>query len=366
MLELDGRTLPVHTSAMQETKALPQTLPNFASDNWAPAHPDVMDAVVRANNGPVPSYGGDPYTLEAEALIRQEFGAAAQPFFVFTGTGANVLSIESCIRPYEAILCSDTAHIQTSEWGAVERMTGSRIIPIHAPDGKITADGVAAAIPQQDGHAGARPGVVSLTQATEYGTIYTPDEVSAIAHVAHEHGMYVHMDGARLANAAASLGLSLREVSTGSNVDVLSFGGTKNGAFCAEAVVFMNEHLARDFVLRRKQAMQMASKLRYMSVQFTALLTNDLWLRNARHANAMARRLSDGLASIPGVTVTQKVEANEVFVIVPDRAIAPLNKAASLHVWNEATSELRLVCSFQTGEDEVDGFVARAKEIIAA
>jgi threonine aldolase len=363
MLELDGSTLPVHTSAMQETKILPKTLPNFASDNWAPAHPDVMDAVVRANNGPVPSYGGDPYTQEAEALIREQFGATAQPFFVFTGTGANVLSIESCIRPYEAILCSDTAHIHTSEWGAVERMTGSRILPIHAPDGKLTADGIAAAIPDQDSHAGARPGVVSLTQATEYGTIYTPDEVSAIAHVAHEHGMYVHMDGARLANAAASLGLSLRAVSTECGVDVLSFGGTKNGAFCAEAIVFMNEHLARDFVLRRKQAMQMASKLRYMSVQFTALLTNDLWLRNARHANAMARRLSVGLASIPGVTVTQKVDANEVFVIVPERAIAPLNKAASLHVWNEATSELRLVCSFQTSEDEVDGFVARAREI---
>lgn len=347
---------------MQEAK----TLPNFASDNWAPAHPDVMNAVVRANSGPAPAYGADPYTQEAESLIREQFGAGAQPFFVFTGTGANVLSIESCVRPYEAVLCSDTAHIQTSEWGAVERMTGSRIMAIHAPDGKLGAEGVAAAIPRQDGHAGARPGVISLTQATEYGTVYTPSEIRAIAEVAHEHGMYVHMDGARIANAAASLGLSLRDVSTGSGVDVLSFGGTKNGAFCAEAIVFMNEHLARDFVLRRKQAMQMASKLRYMSVQFTALLTNDLWLRNARHANAMAKRLSDGLASIPGVTVTQKVEANEVFVIVPERAIAALNKAASLHVWNEATSELRLVCSFQTGEGEVDGFIARAREIIAA
>jgi threonine aldolase len=171
------------------------------------------------------------------------------------------------------------------------------------------------------------------------------------------------MDGARIANAAASLDLSLRDVSTGCGVDVLSFGGTKNGAFCAEAIVFMNEHLARDFTLRRKQAMQMASKLRYMSVQFTALLTNELWLRNARHANAMARRLSDGLASIPGIKVTQKVEANEVFVIVPERVIAPLSQAASLHVWNEATSELRLVCSFQTSEDDVDGFVARGREI---
>lgn len=347
---------------MQDTKQLP----NFASDNWAPAHPDVMDAVIRANNGPVPSYGGDSYTQEAEALIREHFGATAQPYFVFTGTGANVLSLESCVRPYEAIICSDTAHIYTSEWGAVERMTGSRIIAIHAPDGKISADEVAGSIPIQDSHAQNRPGVVSLTQATEYGTVYTPDEISAISHVAHERGLYVHMDGARLANAAASLGLSLREVSTDCGVDVLSFGGTKNGAFCAEAIVFMNDHLARDFVLRRKQAMQLASKLRFISVQFTALLTDDLWLRNARHANAMARRLSSELATIPGVTVTQKVEANEVFVAVPERVIGQLGEIASLHVWNEVTSELRLVCSFQTTGGEVDGFVAQAMRIMSA
>jgi threonine aldolase len=347
---------------MQETKGLP----NFASDNWAPAHPDVMDAVVRANNAPVPSYGGDPYTQEAEALIRRHFGSTAQPFFVFTGTGANVLSIESCVRPYEAIVCSDTAHIYTSEWGAVERMTGSRILAVHAPDGKISADAVAGMIPVEDDHARARPGVVSLTQATEYGTVYTPDEVRAISRIAHERGVYVHMDGARLANAAASLGLSLREVSTDCGVDVLSFGGTKNGAFCAEAIVFMNEHLARDFVLRRKQAMQLASKLRYMSVQFTALLSNDLWLSNARQANAMARRLGDGLAAIPGVTVTQKVEANEVFATVPRSAIRQLTEAASLHVWNESDSELRLVCSFQTTADEVDGFVALAGKVTGA
>lgn len=358
---LDAHRTADHTSLMQPTTPLP----NFASDNWAAAHPEVMDAVVRANNGPVPSYGGDPYTHEAEALIKQHFGAAAQPFFVFTGTGANVLSLESCIRPCDAIICSETAHIHTSEWGAVERMTGSRILPISAPDGKITAGAVADMIPIQDGHARARPGVVSLTQATEYGTVYTPDEVRSISHVARERGLYVHMDGARLANAAASLGLSLREVSTDCGVDVLSFGGTKNGAFCAEAIVFMNEHLARDFVLRRKQAMQLASKLRYMAVQFTALLTNELWLRNARHANAMAQRLSEGLSAIAGVSVTQKVEANEVFVAVPERAIRKLNDVASLHVWNETTSELRLVCSFQTTGSEVDGFVAQAREIVA-
>lgn len=340
------------------------TLPNFASDNWAPAHPDVMDAVVRANSHAVPSYGGDPFTLQAESLIREHFGPEARSFFVFTGTAANVLSLESCVRSYESIICSDTAHIHTSEWGAVERMTGSRILPIHAPDGKISAESVAAMAPIQDGHAQARPGVVSLTQATEYGTIYTPAEVRAIAETARERGMYVHMDGARLANAAASLGLGLREVSTDCGVDVLSFGGTKNGAFCAEAVVFMNDHLARDFALRRKQTMQLASKLRFMSVQFVALLTDDLWMRNARHANAMAARLGAGLGAVPGVTVTQKVEANEVFVRVPPAAIGPLNEAASLHVWDQKTSELRLVCSFQTTEAEVDGFVALAGRVV--
>jgi threonine aldolase len=347
---------------MQETTALP----NFASDNWSPAHPEVMDAVLRANSGPVPSYGGDPYTHEAEALIKDHFGPTAQPFLVFTGTGANVLSLESCVRPYEAIICSDTAHIYTSEWGAPERMIGSKLLALHTTDGKLTASGVADAIPDQDGHTRARPGVVSLTQATEYGTVYTPAEVRAISHVARERGLYVHMDGARLANAAASLGLSLREVSTDCGVDVLSFGGTKNGAFCAEAIVFMNDHLARDFGLRRKQAMQLASKLRYMAVQFTALLSNELWLRNARHANAAAQRLSTGLASIPGISVTQKVEANELFVAVPAHAIRKLRAAASLQVWREATSELRLVCSFQTTDDEVDGFVARARQIVTA
>ena len=360
--ELDARAATFHTSRMQETRVLP----NFASDNWAPAHPDVMDAVVRANSGPVPAYGGDPYTQEAEMLIRQHFGSAATPFFVFTGTGANVLSLESCIRTCDAILSSETAHIYTSEWGAVERMTGSKVIAINAPDGKVSASAVAEMIPIQDGHAQFRPGVISLTQATEYGTVYTPGEIRAIADIAHERGLYVHMDGARLANAAASLDVTLRAASTDCGVDVLSFGGTKNGAFCAEAVVFMNEHLTRDFALRRKQAMQLASKLRYMSVQFTALLTNDLWLHNARHANSMARRLGDGLASVPGMTVTQKVEANEVFVAVPERAIKQLDDAASLHVWNDEKSELRLVCSFQTSEDEVDGFIASARKIVSS
>lgn len=338
--------------------------PNFSSDNWAPAHPEVMDAVIRANTAPVQAYGGDPYTLEAESLIKDHFGSAAQPFFVFTGTAANVLSLESCVRSYEAIVCSDTAHIYTSEWGAVERMTGSRIVAVHAPDGKLTPESVRAVMPSADGHGRARPGVVSLTQATEYGTIYTPDEVRAIAAIAHEHGLYVHMDGARIANAAASLGRTLREVSTDCGVDVLSFGGTKDGAFCAEAIVFMNEHLARDFALRRKQAMQLASKLRFLSVQFTALLSNDLWLRNARHANAMAARLGSGLAAISGITVTQQVQANEVFVRVPRSAVKPISEVASVQLWNEETADLRLVCSFMTTEAEVDDFIARSTEIV--
>jgi len=323
-----------------------------------------MAAVVRANTGPVPSYGGDPYTQEAEALIREHFGSNARAFFVFTGTAANVLSLESCVRSYEAIISSDTAHISTSEWGAVERITGSKILPIRTPDGKLTPSDVANAIPDQQDHPHARPGVVSLTQATEYGTVYTPDEIRAIARVARDHGLRVHMDGARIANAAASLGLTLREVSTDCGVDVLSFGGTKNGAFCAEAVVFMDEQLASDFALRRKQAMQLASKLRFVSVQFSALLKNDLWLQNARHSNAMAKRLGDGLGAIPGMTITQKVEANEVFVTVPEHAIAPLHDVASLSLWTEATCELRLVCSFQTTEEEVDGFISQARTVV--
>ncbi len=340
------------------------SIPNFASDNWAPAHPEVMAAVERANRASAPAYGEDPYTAEAAALIREHFGQSAIPYFVFTGTGANVLALQSCARPHETIIASDVSHIHTSEWGAVEYQTRSRIHALPTGDGKIAIADLREALTGSRAYQRFRPRVVSLTQATEYGTIYKPDELVAIADATHAAGAYVHMDGARLANAAASLGLPMRDVSTACGVDVLSFGATKNGAMCAEVVVFMRPDLAVDFDLRRKQGMQLASKMRFNSVQVAAMLSNELWLRNASHANAMAQRLASSLAAISGVTVTQDVEANEVFVSVPGAVITPLRQAAHFHVWQEDRNELRLVCSFNTTHEEVDTFVQRVSDLV--
>ena len=337
----------------------------FASDNWAPVHPAVMAAIERVNVGHEYAYGADPYTADAIERLKAAFGEMAEPYFVFNGTGANVLALDSCLKSYETVICADVAHIVVDECGAVERLVGARLTTVPSPDGKLTVAGMLSRVEGRGQPHKVQPRAVSITQATEYGTVYTPAEVRALADAAHQAELYLHMDGARLANAAASLGVSLGETTVACGVDVVSFGGTKNGALGAEAVIFFNPVLAREFEFRRKQGMQLASKMRYAAAQFSALLTDELWRRNAEHANAMACRLGAGLGGVPGMTLTQPVEANAVFVTVPPHAVDALQRGGEFYVWDERRTELRLICSFDTTPSDVDAFIENARRVLA-
>jgi len=338
--------------------------PSFASDNWAPVHPNVMRAIERVNTGAAPAYGDDEYTAEAVDHIRRHLGPGAMPYFVYTGTGANILAIGSCVRPWEGVICADSAHIYVSETGAPEWHLGTRLLTVPSDDGKLTVEGMRSRIRGIGNESRVQPRAVSITQATEFGTIYTPEEVQALADAAHAEGLYVHMDGARMANAAAALGLGLGDISSACGVDVLSFGGTKNGALCAEAVVFFDAALAEGFQYRRKQGMQLASKMRYVAAQFTGLLADDTWRENAAHANAMARRLADGLSALPGVRLTQPAESNQVFAVLPADRVLALEEGGTFHAWRPEESEYRFVCSFVTTADEVDQFIAHARRVL--
>src|SRR5262252_4283565 len=290
---------------------------SFASDNNAGVHPEVLEAISRANQGHVVAYGDDPYTRSAIRKFEEHFGEGIAVFFTFNGTGANVLGLQSLNRPYHAVLCSDYAHIYTDECGAPEKHTGCKLIPLPHQNGKITVEQVRHAyhgIGDQH-HVQAR--VISITQSTEMGTVYQPEEVQVLAQFAHERSMFLHMDGARIANAAVSLGQTLRQATRDLGVDVLSFGGTKNGIMGGEAVVFFNPKLCLDFLYWRKQSMQLASKMRFISVQLAALLNGDLWLANARHSNRMAKLLEKEIREIPQVQIIYPVEANGVFAEVP-------------------------------------------------
>jgi len=337
---------------------------HFSSDNWSGVHPEVIAAMVAVNNGHVPSYGHDTYTAATIARLRDLFGDSSEIFLVFSGTGANVLGLQTLALPFNTVICADTAHIYTSECGAAEKHVGCKLSPVPTRDGKIDRGGIVKHFHDFGNDHHVQPSAVSISQATEYGTVYSPDEIRLISSFVHEHGLKLHMDGARLANAAAHLGVSLREISGDAGVDVLSFGGTKNGMIAGEAVIFFDPELARNFAYRRMQGMQLASKMRFVAAQFDALLENDLWLRSAAHANRMASLLARGLASIEGVRLTQEVQANEVFASIPREHIAALQEIASFQVWNEAISEARFVASFDTTEEDVSSFLAAAREII--
>jgi len=332
----------------------------LASDNWAGVHPEVIAAIAVVNVGHAPSYGEDPYTRSVIERLRDELGAD-EVFLVFTGTGANVIGLQSLARPHNAVICASTAHVYTSECGAAEKHIGCKLLPVPTANGKITPQGIAEHLHNIGQEHHVQPSAVSISQATEYGTVYSPDEVQVIAAFAHDHNLLLHMDGARVANAAAHLGRPLRDMARSLGVDVLSFGGTKNGAIAAEAIVYFDGKLAKDFPFRRMQAMQLGSKMRFVAAQFDALLTDDLWLRSATHANRMAALLGGELARMPGVRVTQKVEANEVFAIFPREHIARLQEQCYFQVWVEATTEARLVTSFDTTEDEIMTFVQNVR-----
>src|ERR1700680_221637 len=337
---------------------------SFASDNNAGVHPEILQAIAAANRGHAVGYGDDPYTESAVRKFKQHFGPDIDVFIVFNGTAANCLSLKALTNSYPAVICSEAAHIYTDECGAPEKFTGCKLIPIPTRDGKLTVESVSHAYHGIDDPHHVQPRVISITQSTEVGTVYKPAEIKALARFAHERGMFLHVDGARIANAAASLGQTLRQATRDLGVDVLSFGGTKNGALGAEAVIFFAPKLSRDFLYLRKQGMQLASKMRFVSAQLEALLSNDLWRENAQHANRMAELLQRELSKIPQVKIVYKVEANGVFAQIPRRAIAKLQKRYFFYVWNEEESVVRWMCSFDTTEEDVRLFARFVAETV--
>lgn len=338
---------------------------SFASDNNAGVHPEVLRAMEAANAGHALAYGEDEHTARAVARVRAALQCDAQVFFVFGGTAANVLGLAAVTRPHHAVICAESAHINVDECGAPERFTGCKLLAIRTGDGKLTPELIAHHLHGFGNQHHVQPKVVSVTQATELGTVYTPEELRAIADCTRAHGLALHMDGARLANAAASLGVGLADITTAVGVDVLSLGAAKSGAMYGEAVVLFAGARCEDFAFIRKQGMQLASKMRFIAVQFEALLTDDLWLRNAAHANRMARLLADELSTVPRVRITQEVQTNAVFAVIPAASIPVLQRQRFFWVWNEERSEVRWMTSFDTTEEDVREFVTRVREAVA-
>jgi len=329
---------------------------SFASDNNAGVHPDILKAISAANQGHVVGYGDDAYTHSAQARFKKQLGDDIEVFFVFNGTAANCLSLKALTNSYHAVICAEGAHIYVDECAAPEKFTGCKLVPVPAKNGKLTVEGVRSAYHGAGDEHHVQPRVISITQATEVGTVYRPKEVRALADFAHGRGMFLHVDGARISNAVAALGLNLKQATRDLGIDVLSFGATKNGALGAAAVVFFNPELAANFKFYRKQGMQLASKMRFISAQFEALFTGDLWLQNARHANRMAQLLKREVSKIPQLKIIYNVEANGVFAQIPRKAIAKLQKRYFFYVWNEAQSVVRWMCSWDTSADDVKQF----------
>jgi threonine aldolase len=310
-----------------------------------------------------PAYGTDTVTEHAIFLMLNEFGITADRIFpVWNGTAANVLGLRACLKPHQSIICTSVAHIHLDECGAPEQHTGSKLIPIETPDAKLTPELIAPHFQRMGDVQAVQPKVISISQSTEYGTIYSLQEIKALADFAHSKNAYLHMDGARAANAAASLNCSLKAMTKDAGVDVLSFGGTKNGLMGAEAVVFLNPALGEDFKYIRKQGLHLASKMRFISAQFIAYFENELWRTNATQANQMAMLMESELKKFPDkIQITQKVEANAVFAIMPSEMAKELQKEFYFYVWNELTNEVRLMCSFETTEEQIQLFSAAIK-----
>ncbi|WP_028278619.1 beta-eliminating lyase-related protein [Arthrobacter sp. H5] len=353
-------TISTHTSLHDST------LRGFASDNYSGVHTEVLAALAAANGGHQTAYGDDVYTQRLQELMRGHFGDGAQAFPVFNGTGANVLSLQSLLPRWGAVVCAQSAHINVDENGAPERVGGIKLLPVPTPDGKLTPE----LIDQEawgwgDEHR-AQPLAVSITQTTELGTLYSAAEIRAIADHVHERGMSLHMDGARVANAAAALDLPLRAFTRDAGVDVLSFGGTKNGLMFGECVVVLNPEAAQGLEYLRKMNMQLASKMRFVSAQLIALLEGGLWLRSAAHANAMAARLTAAVKDIEGVRLTQETAANAVFAVLPPGAADRVRESFRFYDWDQKTGEVRWMCSFDTTREDVDNFAAAIRREVAA
>ena len=337
---------------------------SFASDNNAGVHPEIIDALKAANEGHVVAYGDDPFTARAVKTFEKHFGKGIAVFFVFGGTGANVLGLKAITNPYNAVICAETAHINVDECGAPEKFTGCKLLSVRTPDGKLRIEDIKPFLHGVGFEHHVQPRVISVSQATEMGTVYTKKELKTLARFAHDNNMLLHVDGARIANAAVSLNATLKEITVDSGVDVLSFGGAKNGMMYGEAVVFFDKKLATEFKYIRKQGMHLPSKMRFISAQFEALLSGDLWRRSASHANRMARVLATELAKVPQIKVTQPVESNGVFAEIPEKYVPVLQKKYFFYVWNEETSECRFMSSFDTTEDDIRDFVELVRKTV--
>ena len=337
----------------------------FASDNYSGVHPEIMQAIIQANSDHQISYGDDEITAEMNNIFREQFGDV-DVLYAFNGTGANIVSLKCAVLPFQSVICTESAHIQVDECGGPTQNIGSTLVPLPAPDGKLTP----AIIEHQLTFIGnvhhTQPRVISVSQSTELGTIYSRKELKALADFAHTNDMYLHVDGARISNAVAALGCTLKEATADCGVDIMSFGGTKNGLMIGEAILIFNKELRKHAPFYHKQTAQLFSKNRFIAAQFKALLSNDLWKRMAAHSNRMAQLLANETGNLEGVTITQKVQANAVFAIIPKHAVEPLRSAFHFYDWNAATGELRWMCSFDTTEEDVYEFVKKLKELIAA
>jgi len=337
---------------------------SFGSDNHSGVHPLILDAIQHASVEFVPAYGEDPYTQQAEILFKEEFGPDAHVFFAFNGTGANVLCLKTLTQSHHSILCAESAHIHNDECGAPERFTGCKLIAIPTPDGKLTPNLVQKELKGFGFQHHAQPGVISVSQSTELGTLYTPDEIAALAHLAHQHNMYLHVDGSRLSNASAFSGISFKEYITDTGVDALSFGGTKNGMLLGEAVVLLRPELAESFLYTRKQAMQLFSKSRFIAAQYIAYFKDRLWKTLATHANQMAAYLASLVEGIPQVQITHPVEGNAIFAIIPRDVCNKLLEKHLFYIWDENLCQVRWMCSFSTTKEDIDIFISDLKSII--
>lgn len=335
----------------------------FASDNYAGVLPEIMEALQAANTGHASSYGADEYTAQAIEKFKSLFGNDIEVYFAYNGTGANVLGLSAITQSFNSILCSELAHINVDESTAPEKFMGCKLIPVPTTNGKITPAEIEKRIIRLQDQHHPQAKVISISQTTEYATVYTIEEVKAISAIAKKYNLYLHMDGSRICNAAVSLNKDFRSFTRDAGVDVLSFGGTKNGLMFGEAVVFFNADLSQNMKYIRKQGMQLHSKMRFIGAQFNALLTNDLWRKSSKHANGMAKLLEQELRKISAVKITQSVDANGVFALIPSAIISDLQKEHFFYVWNDQTSEIRLMCSFDTKEEDVRNFAAKLKAL---
>ncbi len=329
----------------------------FASDNYAPIHPEVIQEIINANVDHQKAYGDDSITQKAIELIRTAVGdSAAIINFVFNGTGANITGLQTVTNTWNSIICASTAHINVDEGGAPEKHLGVKLLDVSTPDGKLTPELISNLWVRMGDQHTSQPNVISITQSSEMGTVYTPGEIKALADLAHQNNSFLHMDGARISNAAQSLGVSIADLTSKAGVDIFSFGGTKNGLMGAEAVVLFNNSLGKNYPWIRKSAMQLASKNRYIAAQFIALLSNDLWRRNAKQANSMAQLLLSKIENNPKIKVTQKTQSNAIFAIMDPAHTVELQKKHNFYVWNDVTGEVRLMCSWDTTEEDVINF----------